>query len=121
MRLSANFGKPSCLLYRRRRTCAAHMLMSAKGQKRTSRQLFDHLVRAFKQGLRHRHTKCLRGLEIDHKFVPCRRLHRKLARFLSFEDTIDVTGCAPILVVETWPIREQSAGSGKEAKGVDRR
>ena len=33
----------------------------------------------------------------------------------------NVTGCFPNLVVEIWPIRDQSAGGGKVAKGVDRR
>src|SRR5262249_4251046 len=32
----ADFRKRSCLLYPRKRTCAAHTLMSALGQKRTS-------------------------------------------------------------------------------------
>src|SRR5262245_45180716 len=33
----------SCLLYPRKQTCAAHGLMSAMGQERTSR-LLDHLI-----------------------------------------------------------------------------
>src|SRR5215471_11488502 len=33
----ADFPQKSCLLYPQERTCAVHYLMSAKGQKRTSR------------------------------------------------------------------------------------
>src|SRR5262245_48646843 len=74
--VKADIRKTSCLLYPQKRTCAAQEPMSALGQKRTSCQLFDHLIGAFKQWLRHRHTHGLRGLEINHKFVLSRRLHR---------------------------------------------
>jgi hypothetical protein len=62
--------------------------------------LFDHLVGAFEQRPRHRYTQCLPGLKINHKFVLGRRLHREIAGFLALEDTVDVTGCVPNLVVE---------------------
>ena len=42
--------------------------MSAKGQKRTSRVLFDHLVDEGEQPARNLDTECFRGFEIDNKF-----------------------------------------------------
>jgi hypothetical protein len=39
--------------------------MSALGQKRTSLDLFDHLVGATLYRLRHVNAKCLGGLEVD--------------------------------------------------------
>ena len=38
--------------------------------------LFDHLVSAREKHWWHFEAKRLRGLEVDHKLVPCRRLHR---------------------------------------------
>jgi hypothetical protein len=40
----ADIRASSCPLYPRKRTCAAHYVMSALGQKRTFRDLLDHLV-----------------------------------------------------------------------------
>ena len=85
------------------------------------RALFDHLIGAFEQWPRHRHTQCLRGLEIDHQLILGRRLHREIAGFFAFQNTVDVTGYVPNLVVEISPVRHQSAGGGKKAKGEDRR
>src|SRR4029077_18367846 len=95
--------------------------MFALCQERTSRHLFDHLVGPFEQRPWHRHTQCLRGLEIDHQLVLGRRLYRQIARLLASEDAVDVTGCVPKLVVEIWPVRGQSAGCSEEAKRIDRR
>ena len=39
----------------------------------------------------------LRGLEVDYQLLLGRCLHRKLSRFLAFEDAVDVGG-APVLV-----------------------
>ena len=46
-------------------TCAAQRPMSAKGQKRTLRDLLDHFVGTALQRLRHGNAKRLGGLEID--------------------------------------------------------
>jgi hypothetical protein len=82
--------------------------------------LFDHFVGAFEQRPRHCDTQWLRGLEIDHHLVLGWRLHRQIARLLAFEDAVELTGCVPKLVIEIWPIRDQSAGGGKEVLKVDR-
>src|SRR5215471_14673615 len=76
----ADFGKPSCLLYPRKRTCAVQQLMSALGHKRThaaqqNRSLFDHLVGACEQRRRHCEAERLSGLEVDNQLVLGRRLH----------------------------------------------
>src|SRR5262245_25994942 len=41
----ADIGNPSCLLYPRKRTCAVQSAMSAKGQKRTSQNCAELVVR----------------------------------------------------------------------------
>src|SRR5262249_9878640 len=51
--------KKSCLLYPQKRTFAVRLVMSAKGQKRTSRYSFDHLVSLCEQRWRHGETECL--------------------------------------------------------------
>jgi hypothetical protein len=45
----------------------------------------------------------LRGLEVDHQFVPGRRLNRKVGWLFALEDAVDVAGGAPELVDEIGP------------------
>src|SRR6516164_954859 len=47
-------------------------------QSQQSSPLFDHLVGAGEQAIRHREAKGLRGFEVDHKLVFGRRLHWKV-------------------------------------------
>ena len=58
------------------------------------RRLFDHLVGAGKQRLRHGEAERLGGFEIDNQLILGRRLHRQVGRLLALEDPIDVVGCA---------------------------
>ena len=53
--------------------------MSAKGQKRTLLDLFNHLISALLEMDRHVKAKRLSGFQIDHKLKFDRSLHGKLA------------------------------------------
>ena len=74
--------------------------------------LFDHLVCACEQRGWDAQSERLRGLEIDYEFDLCRRLHRKIARFLAPEDAIDIAGRATELIEPIRPIGDQAAGGG---------
>ena len=67
-------------------------------------KLLDHFVRPGKHCRRNCEAQCLRGLEIDDKFVLVRCLHWQIGGFLTFEDTIHVTSGEAVLVN---PIRAQ--------------
>ena len=69
---------------------------------------------------RHDEAECLGGLEVDHKLVLVRRLHRKVGRFLALEDAVDIAGRAPVLVDKVSPIGDQPAAGDVEAARVDR-
>src|SRR5262245_14968644 len=58
--------------------------------------LFDHLVGAGEQRLRHCQAKRLRGFEINHQLILGRGLHWQIGRLLALEDAIDITGRAPV-------------------------
>src|SRR5262245_9918065 len=85
----ADIGKSSGLLYPRKRTCAAHKLMSALGQKRTLLLLFDHLVGGQKQGqaVSPGAFAILRWTTV---FELGRRLYRKISWLVATQDTVDV-------------------------------
>src|SRR5262245_65575842 len=61
---------------------------------------FDHFVGAGEQRRRHFEAERLRGRQVDHKLVLCRRLHRQVGRLLALEDAVDVRGRLPILIEE---------------------
>src|SRR4029077_12188504 len=84
------------------------------------RRLFDHLVGAGKYGWRHGEAEGLGGLEIDHQLVLCRRLYRKIGRFLALEDAIDVAGRAEVVLNKNSPKGDQAAIGDEEALEVDR-
>jgi hypothetical protein len=60
--------------------------------------LFDHLVGAEENRLRHREPQRLRCFEVDGKFIFGRPLHWQVGRLLPFEDAIDIAGCTSVLV-----------------------
>jgi hypothetical protein len=64
---------------------------------------FDHLVGAGEQRWRHVEAESLGGLEIDHQFEFGRQLDRQIGRYLAFEDAINVTGRATVLVERATP------------------
>ena len=55
-------------------------------------------------GRRHVEAERLGGLEVDHRFVLGRRLHRQIGRLLALEDAVDVAGGTPVLIVEIRPV-----------------
>src|SRR5262245_29453648 len=57
-----------------------------------SRSLFDHLVGAGDERGRHGETKRFRSLEIDDQLQLGREFHRKITRFGSFQDFVNVGG-----------------------------
>src|SRR5262245_59468050 len=71
---------------------------------------FDHLVGASEQGRWDFEAKCFRGREVDDDLEFGRRLHRQVGGFLASEDTVDITGGAPILVDVVNSIRDKTAG-----------
>jgi len=72
--------------------------------------LFDHLVGAQQNRLRHSKPQRLGSLEVEHQLVFGRRLHRKVGWLLALEDAIDVASRAPELVDRIDPVGDQAAG-----------
>src|SRR5262249_25105451 len=73
------------------------------------KDLLNDLVRASKQRYRDTDTKCLGGLEIDHKLELGRSLDGQLARLFTLEDTIDIRSCAPMLIDKVGAVGQQAA------------
>jgi hypothetical protein len=72
----ADMPQWSCLLYPRKRTCAAQTVMSALGQKRTFVRSLDYLVSGYQQAGRHSQAKGLRSFDVDGEFELGGRLCR---------------------------------------------
>src|SRR5215471_9207601 len=81
--------------------------------------LFDYLVGAGEHRRRHGETEGLGGLEVEHKLVLGRCLHRQVGRLLALENAVDVLGRAPELVNKIGPIGDKPAGGGERAVIVD--
>src|SRR5712671_1706505 len=82
---------------------------------------FDHLVGPGEQRRWYFNAKRFRGFEIDDYLVFRRRLHRKVGRFFTFEDTINVTRCAAVLIGRVCPVRGETAGTDKRYPSVNGR
>ena len=67
--------------------------------------LLDHLVSPGEHCRGNCKVERLCSLEIDHQFVPGRRLHWKVTRLLALEDAIDIARRPPELVDIVRPIR----------------
>ncbi len=59
--------------------------------------LLNHFVRPGKYCRRNCEAQCLRGLEIDDKFVLVWRLHWQIGWLLALEDAVDIAGRLPEL------------------------
>src|SRR6516225_9992832 len=108
-----------CPLYPQKRTSELSRVMSALCQKRTLATLFDQLVGAAEQRCRHIDAESLCGLEVDHQFVLGWRLYGEIGRLLAFEDAIDVSRGAAVLVDKINAIGDQCATGNKNSIGSD--
>src|SRR5262249_894754 len=79
------------------------------------------LVSPGEYGRRQLDAKSLSGFEVEHGFVLRRRLHRKVGRFLTFEDAIDVAGRAAVRVDEIRTVRDETAARDIVTERVERR
>src|SRR5262245_43818605 len=89
--------------------------------KADSPALLNHLVSTIEQRRRHGKPQCFGGLEVDRKLVFGRRLHRQIARFLTFKNAINVTSGLPKLIDEIRAIGHQAPGADEIAFKIDRR
>jgi hypothetical protein len=95
--------------------------MSALCHNRTFTALFDHLIGTGLQRLRHGQTEGLGGLEINGEFVPGGSLNRKIGRFLTSKNTIDIIRRMTKLVNPIRPIRNEATFGYYVAISINRR
>ena len=74
-------------------------MRSAFGYFRTS-QLFDDLISARKERMRHSEAQRLGGLEVDHQLEFGRILHWKVGGLFALEDSIDVASSLPAFLFD---------------------
>src|SRR5437763_11808125 len=74
--------------------------------------LFYHLVGAGEHDRRHLEAERLGGLEVEHRLVFGRRLHRQVSRLLALEDAIDIAGRLPVSVDVVSPVGPPEAFMG---------
>ena len=83
--------------------------------------LFDHLVGAKQDRLRHRQAERLCGLEVDGHLVLRRQLNGQLRRLRAAQNAIDIGGGATPIGYLVDSVGEQTAVSGKDRLPIDRR
>jgi hypothetical protein len=80
----------------------------------TEGPLLDHLVGAREHRCRQVEAERLSGLEVEHRLVFRRRLHRQVGGLFALEDAVDVVGGTSVLIDEIRPIGEQAAGGDEK-------
>ena len=75
--------------------------------------LFDHIVRTCEQRRRHCETERFGCLEVDDQHVLGRRLHWQVGRLLAFEDAINITGRALVLVERIRSVGGETPSRGR--------
>src|SRR5262245_47601836 len=108
-------------LYPQKRTCAVQLGMSALGQKRTSRGLFNYLVGPGRSGWWHCNAERLRGAQIDHELELGHLHYRQISRFFAIENTTSIDPGLTIGIGKVGSIAHQTAGFGKFVPLIDRR
>src|SRR5215469_12117067 len=88
---------------------------------RRKTSLFDHLVGAGKQRLRHSEPECLRGFEVDGEFNFRGLLHRQVGWLLAVEDSTSIHADEAIGVGKVRSVAHQPTGRDKRSQGMDRR
>ena len=104
-----------------RRSRKDHESRSTCQQDATNALLFDHLVGAKQDRLRHHKAERLGGLEVHNHLKFCRELHREIARLRSAQDAVDIGGGATIGVYPVGSVGEQIAVPGKVRCRINRR
>src|SRR4029077_11103943 len=79
----------------------------------------DHLVRSRQDAGWNRQAKLLSGFQIDDQFELSRLLDRKVGRFPSLEDLVNVGGGAPEQVRKTHSVKHQTTCVDKLAVWID--
>src|SRR5262249_42513127 len=79
----------------------------------------DHLVGALLEQRWHVEAERLRGFHVDDQFELDRELDGKITRLLAFEDSIDVSRGAPIIVTDVVAVTQQPARSREGEHGKD--
>ena len=82
--------------------------------------LFDHLVGGDEKAGRYWQAESFGGFPIKDGFVFCRSLHRKVSRFGTAKDAINVRGCLTILVCGHNPVGHETTGRDEEPVAVNR-
>src|SRR5262245_4994172 len=72
--------------------------------------LFNHLVGTGEQRWRYGNAKCLGGLDVDYKLEFCWLLYRKIRRFGTFNDLVDINAGTTEIKGIARTIRYECAG-----------
>src|SRR5665213_61035 len=84
-------------------------------------RLFDDLVGARRQQLRHGEAESVGGFLVDDQLELGRAVDRQIARLVAFQNPPDIGGVAAIGVGKIGSIAHQSAALGGCSAGIDRR